>query len=160
MNYKFKIQDSKIIVSEHRSKFLVSLIFFLQVIFTFSCSIPNLEKPECIESKEIVKQFYSFHFGNDMKPTPENLNRREKYLSRNLFEESKTRTETAKDYFTQTDDYPKAFRVSGCEVLTPEKTLFEILIFWKTETRTEQRTIKVETIKENGNWLIDKVENK
>ena len=93
-----------------------------------------------------------------MKPNFENLKQRDKFLSRNLFEKLKTQTETAKDYFTQTDDYPKAFRVGGCEVVSPDKTFFEILIFWKTETRTEQRAIKVETIKQNGNWLIDKVE--
>lgn len=158
MNYKFNVQSSKLKVSSNLSELLVSLIFFIQVFFIISCSVPNLEKPECIESREIVKQFYSFHFGNDIKPNSENLKRSEKYLSRNLFEKLKSQTETAKDYFTQTDDYPKAFRIGGCEIITPDKTLFEVLIFWKTETRTEQRTIKVETIKENGTWLIDKVE--
>ncbi len=158
MNFKSQIPNSRFQISDYRSKFLVSIIFFLQVIFTLSCSLPNLEKPECIDSREIVKQFYSFHFGNDMKPNFENLKAREKFLSPRLFEELKTQPETAKDYFTQTDDYPKAFRVGGCEVVSPDKTIFEILIFWKTETRTEQRATKVETVKQNGDWLIDKVE--
>ena len=81
MNFKFQVPSSRFQVSVYRSKFLVFIIFFLQVIFTLSCSLPNLEKPECIESREIVKQFYSFHFGNDMKPNFENLKQRDKFLS-------------------------------------------------------------------------------
>ena len=43
--------------------------------------MPNLEKPECGEAREAVKQFYSFHFDNGMKPLLENLKLREKFLT-------------------------------------------------------------------------------
>ena len=164
MSFKFKVSSLRLLNHKFSLKAFrhkkFYLLLFVSSIFLSACSIPNLEKPECVESREIVKQFYSFHFGNDMNFNLENLKQRKKFLSENLFEELKVQTETAKDYFTQTDDYPKAFRVGGCEVLTADKTILEILIFWKTETRTEQRTLKVETIKTNGEWLIDKVENK
>lgn len=122
--------------------------------------MPNLEKPECTESKEIIKQFYSNHFGGDLKPSQANLEKIRPALTANLFEVLKGKNETEFDYFTQTADYPKAFRVGGCEVNSENKTIFEILLFWKDENRSEQREIKVETVKENGNWLIDKVESK
>ncbi len=160
MSFKFQVPSSKFYVSVYRSKFLVSLVLLLQVIFTISCSIPNLEKPECVGSRETVKQFYSFHFGNELKPNLENLKKSENLLTQRLFEELNNQNETANDYFTQTDDYPKAFRVGGCEVVSQNKTVFEILLFWKDDTRNEQREIKVETVKENEKWLIDKVGNK
>ena len=36
--------------------------------YLLSCgSIPNLEQPECTDSRFVVKEFYSYHFGNEMK---------------------------------------------------------------------------------------------
>ena len=142
MSLRFKVSslrllNFKFISKAFRHKKFYSLLFVLSI-FLSACSLPNLEKPECIESREIVKQFYSFHFGNDMKPNFENLKQREKFLSQRLFDELKTQPETAKDYFTQTDDYPKAFRVGGCEVVSPDKTIFEILTF--LENRNAHRT--------------------
>lgn len=122
-----------------------------------SCRIPNLEAPECIEARTSVREFYSFHFGNDMKPSAENLKQREKFLSGGLLKTLSASNETAKDYFTATDKYPKAFRVGGCEVVSTGKTVFGVLLFWRDDTQSDQREIKVEAVKENGRWLIDKV---
>jgi hypothetical protein len=146
-NSKFKIQNW--------------LILFCILHFTFciSCSIPNLESPECGEAQNTVREFYSFHLGNDMKPSAENLKLREKFLSKELFKTLSASNETAKDYFTKTDDYPKASRTGGCEAAQPGKTIFEVLLFWKDDKRDEQRKIKIEAIKENDKWLINKVSN-
>lgn len=124
-----------------------------------SCSIPNLEAPECTESRGTVKEFYSFHFAHDMKLSPENLKLREKYLTPELIA-SFANTQTENDVFTtNSTDYPKAFRTAGCEVISPEKTVFEIVLFWRTDDRSEQKEIKVETVRQNGKWLINKVIN-
>lgn len=148
LNFKSNFFELKIV-----SIFLILLCFFP------ACSVPNLEKPECRESRDVVKKFYSFHFGNDLLPNAENLKAREKFLSPKLYDELKNQSETKRDYFTQTDDYPKAFRVGGCEIVSDKQTVFEVLLFWKTETRSEQRAVKVETVKQNETWLIEKVEN-
>jgi hypothetical protein len=140
------------------------IMWFAFCIFHFSfsvgCSIPNLEKPECTAARQTVREFYSYHFGNDMKPSKENLKVREKFLTDGLKQNLAAQTGGKTDYFTQTDDYPKAFRVGGCEVTSDDKTVFEVLLFWKDETRSEQREIKVETVKQADKWLINKVENK
>lgn len=157
MNLQF--QDSIFKLFRGSIEKIISILI-LTSLFSAACSIPNLEKPECIESREIVKQFYSFHFGNDLKPDDQSLKQREIFLSRRLFDELKKQTVSREDYFTQTEDYPKAFRVGGCEVISENKTVFEVLLFWKNETRSDQVEIKVETVKENNNWVIDKVERK
>lgn len=128
--------------------------------FSIGCSIPNLEKPECTEARLITREFYSYHFGNDMKPSRENLQLREKYLTDELEQNLAVQTDDVTDYFTATDDYPKAFRVGGCEVVEPNKIVFDLVLFWKDDTRSEQREIKVETVRQNEKWLINKVENK
>ena len=138
------------------------ILYFLPFTFAFllcfsACSIPNLEAPECIAARTEVREFYSYHFGNDMKPSAENLRQREKFLSSELVKTLSASNETAKDYFTATDKYPKAFRVGSCQAISPRKTVFGILLFWKDDAQSEQREIKVEAVKENDKWLIDKV---
>lgn len=136
------------------------IVFYLLVTSCFSllsCSIPNLEKPECTAARQTVREFYSYHFGNDMKPSEENLRLREKFLTDELKQNLAEHPEGNIDYFTATDDYPKAFRVGGCEVISNNKTVFEVVFFWKDDKRSEQREIKVEAIKQADKWLINKV---
>ncbi len=127
--------------------------------FSISCSIPNLEKPECTEARQTVREFYSFHFGSDMKLSKENLQKSEQFLTDELKQNLASQAESSKDYFTATDDYPKAFRVGECSVGSENIVVFQVVLFWKDDSRSEQRDIKVETVKRNGKWLINKVEN-
>ena len=127
-----------------------------------ACSVPNLESPECTESRNVVREFYSFHFGNDMRPSVENLQLRERFLSPKfrgkLMVDASVYPKTTADYFTNTDDFPKAFRVGECRVIDAGKrTEFEILLFWKDDARSEQRSIRAEAVRENDKWLIDEV---
>lgn len=123
-----------------------------------SCgSVPNLEKAECSESRNTVREFYSIHFGNEMKPSADYLKLREKFLTGDLKLIVSKNLDGARDYFTATENYPKAFRVGECQTLSPDKTVFGVLLFWKSDERSEQREVKVETVKENGGWLINKV---
>ncbi len=133
----------------------------LHFAFLIGCSIPNLEKPECAEARNTVRELYSYHFGNDMKFTKENLGRREKYLSKELKQKLENQPESATDCFTATEDYPKAFRIGGCEVIEPDKKIsLQVLLFWKSDTRSQQREIYVEVVKENNNWLVNGINDK
>ncbi|MEJ7846926.1 MAG: hypothetical protein WKF92_02430 [Pyrinomonadaceae bacterium] len=141
-----------------KSMFLLLSIFHFPFSIS-SCSVPNLEALECTESRGVVKEFYSFHFARDMKLSPENLKLREKFLTPELIG-SFENLQTEDDVFTtNSTDYPKAFRTAGCEVITPEKTVFEVVLFWRSDERSEQKEIKVETVRQNGKWLVNKVIN-
>ena len=134
----------------------------LTIMFVTGCSVPNLEEPACKEARDIVREFYSFHFGNDMHPTPENLRLREKWLSKRwalkLGVDASGVPPTKIDYFTQTEDFPKAFRVGECKLNeSGNEVLFDVLLFWKDDTRTEQKHISVGVRKENDTWRIDSV---
>ncbi len=137
---------------------LVLLFTFCFSLFTLSaCSIPNLDKPECTAAQQTVKEFYSFHFANEMKFSQANLKRREKFLTVELKRQLALQPDGASDYFTATEDYPKAFRIGSCEVANENKTIFQVVLFWRDDTRNEQREVKVEAVKENEKWLINKV---
>lgn len=156
MSPKSKIQSFKFAARAPRLFYFLPFAFYF-LLCACGLSIPNLEQKECIEARTVIKEFYSYHFGNDMNPAEGNLEKREKYLTESLKRELVQRSETATDYFTQTDDYPKAFSVGSCEAVSPDKTLFDVLLFWKDDTRTEQREIKVELVKQDGRWLLNKV---
>lgn len=138
----------------------VSLFLFL---FVASCSVPNLEEPECDESGNAIKQLYSFHFANDMKPTVENFRARERFLTSTLNMVLQESTVQEFDPFTFTGDspnnvdYPKAFRVGECKVLAPGKTRVQVLLFWRDDTRSEQKEVIVDVVKQGDKWLIDEV---
>ena len=129
------------------------------LLLTASCSLPNLEPSECTESRGVVKEFYSYHFGNDMKFSPENLKLREKYLTPE-FTASLQSLQTENDVFTtNTTDFPKAFRTGECEIVSPDKTLFNIVFFWRDDVRSEQQEIQIEIVKKDDEWLISKIIN-
>ncbi len=140
-----------------RYRLKVILCLSLSAFCLLSCSIPNLEKPECTDARQTVKEFYSYHFGNDMKPSKENLKEREKFLSADLKQTLAAQPETTTDYFTATDDYPKAFRIGECAVTNENITVFQIVLFWKSDTRSQQSEVKAELIKQNDKWLVNRI---
>ena len=130
----------------------------LTVISLPACSVPNLEEPDCRESRDVVREFYSLHFGSDMHQSAENIQLREKYLTAPLKDKLLGAATTDADYFTATSDFPKAFRVGECKVNSQGKDVnFDILLFWKDDVRTEQKHISVAVKKENDTWRIDSV---
>jgi len=94
-----------------------------------------------------------------MKSSEENLILRAKFLTDELKRNLVLQADGKTDYFTATDDYPKAFRVGSCEVTGENKTVFEVVLFWKDDVRNEQREIKAEIIKQDDKWLINKIFN-
>lgn len=146
-NSKFKIQNLFLIFS---------ILYFA---FSIGCSVPNLEAPECAASRSSLKEFYSYHFGGEMRFSPENLKLHEKFLTPE-FANSLQNLQTENDIFTTNNiDFPKAFRIGGCEAISSEKTNVEVLFFWKDDARSEQKSIKVEAIKQDGKWLINEIVN-
>ncbi len=94
-----------------------------------------------------------------MKFSAENLKLREKFLTPE-FVKSLQNLQTENDVFTtNSTDFPRAFRLGNCEVFEPNKTNFEILLFWRDETRSEQKSINAEVVKQGDKWLINKICN-
>jgi hypothetical protein len=145
-NFRFQIPN--------QGKLLFTFAFLL---FTFSCSMPNLESPECTDSRLAVKQFYSFHFANEMKFSEDNLKQREKFLTPEFAKSLQNSTGENDVFTTNSSDLPKAFRIGECKVIEPTKTNLEIVLFWKDDNRSEQKPIQVEAVKQADKWLLNKI---
>ncbi len=138
-------------------KIILIILPFAFCLFTFSCSIPNLESNECQQARDPLKRFYSYHFGSEMQPSEKYYETRREYLTASFGNFVSKKITDKRDFFTLEQDYPKAFRVGGCETIEPNRVKFEVLLFWKDDTRSEQKKISVEMIKEDEKWLIDGV---
>ncbi len=132
-------------------------LIFISALLAGGCGIPNLDPPACTESRTAVREFYSFHFGNDMNFSPESLELRERFLTPELAKQMSTEQEGMDPFTTGTNDFPKAFRIGECKEISPSQTEFQVLLFWRDDTRNEQREIRVTTAKQNEKWLIDKI---
>jgi hypothetical protein len=144
-------------------QFVALFCILLFAFFLQACSVPNLESPECAAARQSVREFYSYHFGNEMKFTAENLKAREKFLSPELTSNlQKFLTDSDPFTLTSSDDSPKAFRVGGCQTIGADKAELQVLLFWKEAARSEQREIKVEAVRDGGageKWLVNNIFN-
>ncbi|MGQ0542721.1 MAG: hypothetical protein ACT4O9_12840 [Blastocatellia bacterium] len=95
-----------------------------------------------------------------MKFSIDNLAQRKKFLSDNLFASLNSESEGVDPFTTGTSDIPKAFRVGECKSISNDKTEFQVLLFWRDDTRSEQKKIKVEAVRQAGKWVIDSIADK
>ena len=146
------------IAAHTRLTVLVLLILGSAVsLLTPSCSVPNLEKPQCTAARLAARRFYSFHFGNDMMMTTENLKAREPYLTPELYGTLSAAGESRFDYFTATERYPKAFRIGTCTSESPDRASFQVVLLWRDENGSDQKEVHAEVVQKGNDWLIDKV---
>jgi len=125
-----------------------------------ACSIPSLESPDCAAARDGVKEFYSFHFGNDMSVSSDNLKARQRFLTPEFFGTLSSQGDTSVDPFTKADTPPKTFKIAKCIQEGSDKADVAVQIYWRYETgKVDQRELHVETIKSGDTWLINKVSN-
>lgn len=132
-------------------------LIFLIVLAATGCGVPNLETPACVESRDIVREFYSYHFGNGLAFSADSLKQRERFLTPGLVGQFAKVEDGADPFTTGTTDFPKAFRVGECSETSNGQTAFQVLLFWRDENRTEQKTINVETVKTGDKWRINRI---
>lgn len=140
----------------HSRRLCVSVVIILCLLA--ACSIPNLEPPACTASRASVREFYSFHFGNDMSFSTENLKMRERFLTEDFAKRLANEKYGTDPLTTGNSDFPKAFRVGECREIAPDKAEFQVLLFWRDDVRSEQREIRTVVVNKNNDWLIDGVD--
>jgi len=123
-----------------------------------ACSVPNLESTACSEARVHARQFYSFHFANDMTPSTEGLRAREKYLTPEFYSElvQGINDRSGIDPFTRSDPPPTAFRIGKCESKAGEAA-FEVQLFWRTDEISTQKEVDISLVKVRDQWLVSRV---
>lgn len=131
--------------------------------FTFciaGCGVPNLESADCTAARAAAKQFYSFHFANDMKATSENLKARQKFLTPRYFEMLSGADLGDKDPFTMTSEFPRTFKIGECREDPPASVDLQVQLYWRDDESTVQREVTASIVKQNDTWLLDSVGSK
>ena len=82
---------------------------------------------------------------------------RKRFLSPALVDQLLDTPEGVDPFTTGDADVPKAFRAGECRVLTPVRTQFDLIIFWRDDKRSEQRTLKVDLVKTESGWVVDEI---
>ena len=103
----------------------IALILTL-LIFSTGCSEAVLNADQCSDARNAVKRFYSFHFGNDMTPSDRGLEIRTRFLSKGLADRLTKDKNSSTDFFTQSEEFPTAFRVGKCEMRSEDSALLEV----------------------------------
>jgi len=138
----------------------IKAVFAFVIFATAGCSslsVPSLESPVCTEAREFARSFYSTHFDSEMKPTAESIESKSGSLTGNFAEKLRNQSLTAKDPFTLTENYPRAFKLGGCEALKEGSVSLEVQLLWRDNDVSRQESINAIMLKENNSWLIDDI---
>ena len=160
MKTVIEVLKSSVSISVHQWTKILLVGSLIAAFGSLACSIPNLESPSCIDSRNALREFYSYHFGNSMTFSKDDLKAREKFLTPEFEARLQGTPEGTDPFTTGTTDIPKAFRAGECREVSPERTAFEVLVFWKDDARSEERKINVEMAKRGDHWLVDNVTTK
>lgn len=148
----------------HRGHRGLNQLIFLMIsvisVANFGCGVPNLETAECTQARDSAKKFYSFHFGNDMRPTADNLKMRERFLTPRYYEVLARSGEGEIDQFTASSDFPRTFKIGECRAATPTKVDLQIQLYWRDDQRTVQQEVTANMAKQDDSWLLDGVSSK
>ena len=92
-----------------------------------------------------------------MRPSPENLKLRERFLTPEFYKKLVAASDTKTDMFTASDDPPKTFKIGKCESADANHAGLQVQIYWRDDAKTVQKEVHVEAVKTGDAWLIDKV---
>jgi len=109
----------------------------------------------------VAKQFYSFHFANDMSPSTENLEARQRFLTPRYFAALPSAMVGDHDPFTMsTAKYPRTFKIGECREVSPTDVDLQVQLYWKDDQETVQQEVVANVVKHGDSWLIDGVGSK
>jgi len=138
------------------SSWIIILVAVLTAFFAASCRVETFDDTPCGQAKDEAHKLYSFHFGNDMTPSPENLEKRKRFLTDELFKQLSA-NDSRTDYFTASENFPRTFKIGQCSLKSPEEATVQVQIYWKDDYSTVQKDLLVDVVKRSGGWLVNSV---
>ncbi|MEJ7622867.1 MAG: hypothetical protein WKF34_02635 [Pyrinomonadaceae bacterium] len=135
---------------------LTRIFAFCILIWATGCSVPNLETAQCIAARDAVKRLYSLHMSEDIRPTQVSLEARRQFITSALYNRLNG-ADGEVDYFTATDNYPRAFRVGECQSSGENSATLGVLLLWRDDVSTDQKKISVDVVRPAEAWLINEV---
>jgi hypothetical protein len=134
---------------------LLQLCILHFALFAASCSIPNLESRQCAESRDMVKEFYSWYLGTEAEQRNKQADVFSRYVSQ---DSSLSLAASPVDPFFRSQIPPTTFKIGKCEVMDDRHTTVQVQLYWRDPNRTEQREVFAHTSKTESAWLIERVD--
>lgn len=141
-------------------------IYFSFFLFPFAfgllgCgSIPNLESADCTAARNSARQFYSFHFANNMVPSAETFKAREQFLTPRFSTALAAAPQSDVDPFTLSVELPRTFKIAECAASSPTNVDLRIQTYWRDDESSRQQEVHANFVNEGGKWLLDSVGSK
>jgi hypothetical protein len=123
---------------------------------SLACSAPTLEDPQCADAQDRLRRFYSLHF-DEIETGAKTENEARSYLTSRLTGELAATQTPEGDYFTAGDRFPKAFRVGTCTLRGDQTAEIDVLLLWRTDEESEQRSVRVKMARAGEAWRVDGV---
>jgi len=133
-----------------------AVAWVVPVVFAVSsCSVPNLESPECSAARDVVRQYYSLAIGADPMSNPTALSKLKALRSTN-FTVSPVRGDADQYHFTS--QQPISYRVGECSDQTDRSVKTKVKVIWRINDQNSDRDDTVTLAKVDSAWLIDRVD--
>jgi hypothetical protein len=118
-----------------------------------SCSIPNLEGQQCTETRDVVREFYSWYLGTDAAMREKQRDFYDRYIAPNF----RSAAATGLDPFFLSDTTPTTFKIGKCEVKDDSHVDIQVQIYWRQEQKIDQKEVYAGVEKVGDKWFIDEV---
>jgi hypothetical protein len=137
-----------------RSRELLSILCLLaSPIWIASCSIPNLEGQQCTETRDVVREFYSWYLGTDPAMREKQRDVHDRYIASDF----RSAAVSGLDPFFLSDTTPTTFKIGKCEVKDDSHVDIQVQIYWRQEQKIDQKEVYADVEKVGDKWLIDEV---
>ena len=133
---------------------IFTLCFSLIAFCLLDCRVPTLESPQCSEAADQIKEFYSWYLGTDR----EMRNKQSEVSSRFVSPGFQTDVAEGTDPFFRSTSPPTTFKIGKCESMNETRGKIQVQLYWRLESRTDQKEVYADIQKSGDRWLIEKVE--
>jgi hypothetical protein len=130
-------------------------------------SLSDASNKKGLDAAATVKAFYAFHFKHNFDYTERGLEQRRRWLDENLYKlltaelkrskQSASQNEAPElngDPFTNSQEYPSAFRIAKSEQGLRKATV-EVVFVWKEKDRViDEKRIRVDVLRHGASWKI------
>jgi len=118
-----------------------------------ACSIPSLESQQCAEARDSVKDFYSWYLGTDAKTRTQQQTTYDRFIAPGF----QTSATDDLDPFFLSPTMPTTFKIGKCDVDNDSRVSIQVQLYWRYESKTDQKEVYAEVARSGDKWLIEKV---
>jgi hypothetical protein len=134
----------------------VAATFIFIVLVLCGCSIPNLERQQCTEARDVVHDFYFWYLGTE----PAMRDKQQDVYNRFIAPSFQSAAKTELDPFFLSPTIPTTLKIGKCEMKDDSHVEMQVQLYWRQDGKTDQKEVYADVAKTGDKWLIDKVESR